>query len=102
MGLPISVQMGTPITEVNIGKLQLDKEIEESQRQAKQELSTILEVPELAPPQALARALTPELRPDSMSSRIPEIMSGVAYSSIPEELSFERMSARIVGSSIAA
>jgi hypothetical protein len=92
--------MGTPITEINVGKARLDSEIEEQQEVANKEFTAITQTELIPPPQALPRAFTPELAPDNMASRIPGLLATKAYSLVPEEVSFDRMRSRIMGSSV--
>lgn len=99
--IPISVSRATPVTDVNVGRLGLDAELKAQQEQAKKELATIAESQELAPPiEPLSRAVTPELSPDSMASRIPRSAKGATFGVVTDELSFDRMGSRIVASSV--
>lgn len=94
--------MGTPITEMNVGRMRLEKEIEQQHNQAKKEFAAITCVSELAPPaQPHSRAVTPDLDPESMASRIPGLLSSASYGLIPGELLIGRMDSRIGSSSIA-
>ena len=95
--------MGTPVANENenVERLGLDTEIKKQQELAREELAAISEKIALAPPiTPLSRAVTPELFPDSMASRIPPFVSH-ANELTPEDLSFDRMQSRIGSSSIA-
>lgn len=90
--IPISIQLGTPVTEENPGKSGLDLEIKEQQEASKRELASVFQPKsELAPPiQSQSRSGSPAL--DSMASRIPRYLDGSAFS---EDQVFENMGSRI-------
>jgi glucosamine-6-phosphate deaminase len=93
--------MGTPVAKENVGRLGLDTEIKNQPELAREELATIAKRIALAPPiKPLSRAVTPELYPDSMASRIPAFASH-PNALTPEDLSFDRMESRIGSGSIA-
>ena len=96
--------MGTPVANENenVGRLGLDTKIKKQQELAKEEFAAIAKKSALVPPtKPLSRAVTPELFPDSMASRIPPFVS-YPNGLTPEDLSFDRMQSRIGSSSIVA
>jgi glucosamine-6-phosphate deaminase len=93
--------MGTPTGDENVGRSRLDTEIEEQQGLVRQEFATIAGSIALAPPvKPLSRAVTPELFPDSMGSRISALAS-TPHALASEDLSFDRMGSRISSTSVA-
>jgi len=94
--IPIAVQKGTPVTEENLGRKKLDMEIKENQEAARREFAVVSQKHELAPPVTpLPRAITPELTPDCMASRIPGLLERTQHSLISDEFSFDRMGGRV-------
>jgi glucosamine-6-phosphate deaminase len=93
--------MGTPTGDENVGKSRLDTEIKEQQGLVREEFAAIAKSIALAPPvKPLSRAVTPELFPDSMGSRIPSLVSA-PHALAPEDLSFDRMGSRISSTGVA-
>jgi len=89
--------MGSPVTEENVGGAGLEAEIKEQDEVFRNELAAIVQTCELVPPvRPVSRAVTPELTPDSMASRIPGFLGAVSPGVVPEELSFDRMGSRII------
>ena len=86
--------MGSPITE-NDGKSRSEIGNRKRQDSASEEFTTLTGNLKLAPPaKRLSRAVTPDLFPDNMASRIPA-STGAPLSPGLEDLSFDRMGSRI-------
>lgn len=99
--IPIAVQMGTRVADAQLSSSGLAGETRERQDSASAELSAISKDMKLAPPVQLpSRAVTPELFPDNMASRVPAF---IERSRSPElaDLSFDKMSSRIRGTELA-
>ena len=94
--IPIAVQKRTSIPEDDKCEKSLERDIIEQNDTARQELAAISQKQELAPPSTpLPRAVTPELTPDSMASRIPEFPERTQRLFVSDDLILDRMSGRI-------
>lgn len=97
------ISQGSQVDETG-GNVKVDKpmvlEVCERQDSASEEM-LIVDHTKLAPPgHSIPRATTPDLFPDNMESRFVGLPSR-AHSPGIEDLSFDRMSSRIGGSSVA-
>lgn len=89
--------MGAPIPDESADGAKIDTKIEEEDESRRNELVAISRSRELAPPvQTLSRAVTPELAPDSMASRMLGDQHGGFLEQVLGEVSFDKMGSRIV------
>ncbi|KAF2027360.1 glucosamine-6-phosphate isomerase [Setomelanomma holmii] len=100
--IPISIQLGSPVTDANPAESAvLGKDTRSRQDSANEDFAAVVEGIRLAPPtKPSLRAVTPELFPDNMASRVSPTSRSPSLG--PEDRSFDRMGSRISSGNVLA